>query len=124
MIWSSVRRVGGGAIITPAAPASIDLRANERIAAKPGAETPTMICRFFARLTKRVATASASERFQLRRLAHDAEHGDAVAADLGIEIGEPVDGFVVDAAIVVERRRRDRKGACGLVGEFHGQSLF
>ena len=57
MIWSSVRRCGGGAIITPAAPASIDSRASERMAAKPGAETPTMICMVFARLTKRAATS-------------------------------------------------------------------
>ena len=32
-----MRRCGGGAIITPAAPASIDARASERIAANPGA---------------------------------------------------------------------------------------
>ena len=60
MIWSSVRRCGGGAIMTPAAPASIDFSASERIEAKPGAETPTMICMFLARLTKRTATCSAS----------------------------------------------------------------
>ena len=60
MICSSVRRFGGGAIITPAAPASIDARASERIAAKPGAETPTITCSFGARLMKRFATASAS----------------------------------------------------------------
>ncbi len=56
MIWSSVRRCGGGAIMTPAAPASIDFSASERMVAKPGAETPTMICMVFARLMKRVAT--------------------------------------------------------------------
>jgi hypothetical protein len=32
---------GGGAIITPAAPASITARVSEPMAAKPGAETPT-----------------------------------------------------------------------------------
>ena len=57
-------------------------------------------------------------RLELRRLAQNAEHGDAVAADLGVEVGQPVDGFLVDAAVVVERRRRDREGACGLGGEF------
>src|ERR1700688_2649734 len=61
MIWSSVRRYGGGAIMTPAAPASIEARGSERIDPKPGAETPTMTCMFLARLTKRTATCSASE---------------------------------------------------------------
>ncbi len=61
VICSSVRRCGGGAIITPAAPASMEVRASERIAANPGAEMPTMICMFLARLTKRFATSSASE---------------------------------------------------------------
>ena len=60
MIWSSVRRRGGGAIMTPAAPASIEAFASERMVAKPGAETPTMTCMFLARLTKRIATCSAS----------------------------------------------------------------
>jgi hypothetical protein len=54
---------------------------------------------------------------ELRRLAQNAEHGDTVAADFGVEIGQPVDGFLVDAAVVVERRRRDREGACGLGGK-------
>ena len=53
-------------------------------------------------------------RVELRRLAQNAEHGDAVAADFGVEIGQPVDRFLVDAAVVVERCRRDRKGAGGL----------
>ena len=52
---------------------------------------------------------------ELRRLAENAEHRDAIAADLGVEVGQPVDGFLVDAAVVVERRRRDGEGACGLV---------
>ena len=46
--------------MTPAAPASIEAFASERIEAKPGAETPTITCMFFARLTKRTATCSAS----------------------------------------------------------------
>ena len=56
--------------------------------------------------------------FELRRFAQDAEHGHAIAADFGVEIGQPVDRFLVDAAVIMERRRRDREGACGLVGEF------
>src|ERR1019366_9176240 len=110
VICSSVRKCGGGAIITPAAPASMDARASELIAANPGAETPTMICMFFARFTK--------------RLAQDAQHGHAVTADLGVEVGQPVDGFVIDAAVIVERRRRDREGACGLMGEFCHLCLY
>jgi hypothetical protein len=55
-----VRSVFGGAIITPAAPASMEARARPRIAAKPGAETPTITGSPSARRTKRVATSSAS----------------------------------------------------------------
>ena len=44
----------------PAAPASIEAFASERMVAKPGAETPTITCSLFARLTKRIATCSAS----------------------------------------------------------------
>jgi hypothetical protein len=60
----------------------------------------------------------------LRRLAENTEHGDAIAADLGIEVGQPVDRFIVDAAVIVERRRRDRKRAFGLGGEFCHRCLF
>ena len=60
MICSSVRNEGTGAIITPAAPASMTLRASERMAAKPGAETPTMIGAPAARLIMRVAMSRAS----------------------------------------------------------------
>ena len=64
-------------------------------------------------------------RIQLRRLAENAEHGDAVAADFGVEVGQPVDGLLVDAAVIVERRRRDREGACGLGGELgHADPRF
>jgi len=55
---------------------------------------------------------------ELWRLAQNAEHGDAIAADLGVEIRQPVDRSLVDAAVVVERCRRDREGAFGLGGEF------
>ncbi|MGY4288066.1 hypothetical protein ACVWXO_007286 [Bradyrhizobium sp. LM2.7] len=55
-----MRSDGGGAIITPAAPASIEARASERMVAKPGAETPTITCIFLARLMNRTATCSAS----------------------------------------------------------------
>jgi hypothetical protein len=54
---------------------------------------------------------------EFRRLAQNAEHGDAVAADFGVEIGQPVDRFLVDTAVIVERRRRDRKSAGGLGGK-------
>src|SRR5699024_10688238 len=54
---------------------------------------------------------------ELRRLAEDAEHRDAVAADRGVEIGQLVDRLLVDAAVVMERRRRDRESACSLGGE-------
>src|SRR5204863_9483002 len=57
-------------------------------------------------------------RIEFWRLAEDAEHGDALAAHFGIKIGQPVDRFLVNAAVVVERRRRDRKGACGPGGKF------
>ena len=58
-IWSSVLSEDGGAIITPAAPASRAARASVRMAAKPGAETPT-ITGIFARRMTWEATASAS----------------------------------------------------------------
>ncbi len=61
---------------------------------------------------------------ELGRLAQNAEHGDAVAADLGIEVGQPVDGFVVDAAVIVERRRRNGEGACGFGGELCHVCLY
>src|ERR1700748_3241401 len=116
MIWSSVRKLGGGAIITPAAPASIDAFASERIAAKPGAETPTMICMVLARLTKRIATCSVPAVSSLRRHTENAEHGDAVAADLGVEVGQAVDRTLVDPAVVMKRRRRDGEGTGGFCG--------
>src|SRR5205085_10034624 len=61
---------------------------------------------------------------QLRRLAEDAEHGDAVAADRGVEIGQLVDRLLVDAAVVMKRRRRNREGACSLGGEFCHVRLY
>jgi hypothetical protein len=45
------------------------------------------------------------------RLTHDAEHGDARAAGRQIVVRHPVDRREVDAAVVVERGRRDREGA-------------
>ena len=65
MIWSSVFRPAPGAIITPAAPMSITLRDSERMAAKPGAETPTMMGLPAARLITRAASASASSASSL-----------------------------------------------------------
>src|SRR5579859_376993 len=122
MIWSSVRRFGGGAIITPAAPASIVAFASERIEAKPGAETPTMTCRFFA-LDETDRDLLGLGGIELRRFAQNAEHRDAFAADLRVEIGQAVDRALVDAAIVMERRRRDQKGACGFGGESDRKSV-
>src|SRR5213079_172742 len=61
---------------------------------------------------------------EFRRLAQNAQHSDAVAADLGVEVGEPVDRFFVDAAVVMERRRRNRKGAGGLGGELCHLCLY
>jgi hypothetical protein len=59
---------------------------------------------------------------EFRRLPQNAQHRDAVAADLGVEFGQGVDRFVVDAAVIVKRRRRNRKSAGGLGGEFgHGK---
>ena len=84
-----------------------------------------MICILLpARLMKRVGHRLGLGGLQLRRLAHDAEHGDAVAADLGVEIGQPVDRVVVDAAVVEERRRRDGEGAGGFGGQFHHGPLW
>ena len=59
-IWSSVRSVPGGAIITPAAPASMAPRASARMAAKPGDDTPTMMGILPERFTTRRAKAMAS----------------------------------------------------------------
>ena len=56
--------------------------------------------------------------FKLRRLTQNAQHGHAVASDLAIKIRQPIDGFVIDAAVVVERRGRNGEGPCGPVGEF------
>ena len=50
----------GGAIITPAAPASITPRARLRMAAKPGAETPTTTGLLPARLMMRDAIAKSA----------------------------------------------------------------
>ncbi|MNL39203.1 hypothetical protein D3C87_1614680 [compost metagenome] len=52
-------------------------------------------------------------RLQLGRLAHDAEHRDAVRADAVIEFEQPVGRGPVDRAVRVERRRRDREDATG-----------
>jgi hypothetical protein len=52
------------------------------------------------------------ERFlglELRRLSHDAEHRDSGAAGLQIKVRHPLDRDRIDAAIVMEGRRRDRK---------------
>ncbi|GAV36414.1 hypothetical protein ROTAS13_04101 [Roseomonas sp. TAS13] len=59
-IWSSVRSDGTGAIITPAAPLSITARLRERMAAKPGADTPTMTGSPAMPFTKRAAMSSDS----------------------------------------------------------------
>ena len=60
-VASSVRSVLGGAIITPAAPAAMDDSAKARMAAKPGADTPTTTGRAPARRMKRAARAADSE---------------------------------------------------------------
>jgi len=56
---------------------------------------------------------------ELRGFTEDAEHRDAVAADLLVEIGQAVDRALVDPAVIVERRRRDCEGALGVGGELH-----
>ena len=57
-------QAGGGAIMTPAAPPSMTPRARERMAAKPGAETPTMIGTPARRTTWfEIARASAGSSF-------------------------------------------------------------
>src|SRR5260370_505267 len=52
------------------------------------------------------------------------QDGEAITADFGVEIGQAVDRFLVNAAIVVERGRRDGKSAGGLGGEFCHLCLF
>ena len=101
--------------MTPAAPPSITPRASERMAAKPGAETPTMTGTL-ARRTTWLAIARASAAIELGRFAHDAENGEAGDAAGQIEVGHAVDGGGIDCAIGRERRDGDGEDAfCGVV---------
>ena len=65
VVHSQARRLLIGAIITAAAPKSITLRESERMAAKPGADTPTMMGLPLARLITRAAICSASSASSL-----------------------------------------------------------
>ncbi len=97
--------------MTPAAPASIEAfgqRAHRGKARRRDADDHLQL---LGALDEAHRDLLGLGRIELRRLAQDAEHRDAVAADLGVEIGQPVDRGLVDAAVVVERRRRDREGA-------------
>ena len=60
---------------------------------------------------------------ELLRLSHDAEHCDARAAGLAVEIDHAVDGGLVDAAVLVERGRRDGIDALGGVIEHGGLTV-
>src|SRR5258705_2892855 len=61
---------------------------------------------------------------ELRPPPENPKPGDPAAAGLGIEVGQPVDRFLVDAAVVMEWRRSNRETACGLGGKLHGVHLL
>jgi hypothetical protein len=55
-------------------------------------------------------------------LAHHAQHGDAVAPAVEVEIHQPVGRCPIHRAVVGERRRRDYiEAARGFVDESHGR---
>ena len=58
-------------------------------------------------------------RLQLRRLSHNAENGNAGAAALLIEIGQPIDGIEIDRTILVKRCRGNGVDALGIGVECH-----
>ena len=84
----------GGAIMTPAAPRDMTSCASERIAAKPGADTPTMIgslvrCDHARYDRNRLLVV------ELRRLAELPEQRDAVDAGGDEEFGHAFHGLVI-----------------------------
>jgi hypothetical protein len=83
---------------------------SDRIAAKPGADTPTTINRSLAQRMTRVAFLG---------LAQNAEHCDAGAAGGVVEIAHAIDRRFIDPAIVMKRSGSDRERSVGLVRELH-----
>ena len=115
---SSPLSPAGGATITPAAPATIDLVA----------QPPHVLEAGMADADDHLAVAGAADhalhhldRFvggELVRLAHHAEQREAMNAAADVEIGQRVDALQVERAVVGERRGGDDVDAFGVFGEF------
>ena len=89
------------------------------MAAKPGAETPTIDRQAGVRSTMRATISSASAGVELRRLAHDAEDGEAVDAGGLVEVDHAVERGGVEGAVGVEGGGGDGVDALGVGADGH-----